>query len=131
RRLTHARPRLVLTRSPPIPNARTATAVPLQKGSAHSKNSVAASFSRLNIRQSVGYMEKKVDRPFTLFYLAIEGECDICRGRFAEPEGGDEAGIREWAQRTAAAAYRVGWRDAGDRPLCPDCISHHAHTAAE
>ena len=75
-------------------------------------------------------MEKEVHNLFTLFYLAIEAECDICHRRFAEPEGDGEAGVREWAQRTAAAAYQVGWRDVADRALCPDCISHHAHTTA-
>jgi hypothetical protein len=75
-------------------------------------------------------MEKEIHNLATLFYLAIEAECDICHRRFAEPEGDGEAGVREWAQRTAAAAYQVGWRDVADRPLCPDCISHHAHTTA-
>jgi hypothetical protein len=67
-------------------------------------------------------MEKGVHNLATLIYLAIEAECDVCHRRFAEPEGEGEAGIWEWAQRTAVAAYQAGWRDVGDSPLCPECI---------
>jgi len=75
-------------------------------------------------------MEKEIYNLATLIYLAIEAECDTCQRRFAEPGGEAEAGIWEWAQRTATAAYQGGWRDVANKPLCPDCILHHAHNAA-
>jgi hypothetical protein len=68
-------------------------------------------------------MEKEVHNLFTLFYLAIAAECNVCHRRFVEPQGDVEAGIAEWARRAAAAAYQVGWRGVGDRPLCPNCAA--------
>jgi len=75
-------------------------------------------------------MEKESHNLATLIYLAIEAECDVCHRRFAEREGEGEAGVWEWAQRTAAAAYPVGWRDVADRSHCPECISHHTLVGA-
>jgi len=69
-------------------------------------------------------MEEEVVNLSNLFYLAIEAECEICHRRFTEPEGDNEHSIGEWARRrAAAAAYHIGWRDVGGRPLCPDCVA--------
>jgi hypothetical protein len=75
-------------------------------------------------------MEKEIHNLATLIYLAIEAECDVCHKRFTEPEGETEHELWQWAQKTAATAYQSGWRDIADRPLCPECIAHHAHHAA-
>jgi hypothetical protein len=83
-----------------------------------------------DMRPDLAPMEKEIHNLATLIYLAIEAECDACHTRFAEPEGEGEAGVWEWAQRTAAAAYQAGWRDVSDRPLCPQCIPHHPHNPA-
>ena len=64
----------------------------------------------------------------TLFYLAIEADCASCFRRFAEPEGDGEAGVHDWADKTAALAFQAGWRDVDGRPICSDCISHERVT---
>jgi hypothetical protein len=75
-------------------------------------------------------MEKEVHDLATLFYLAIEAECETCHTRFTEPEGDGEAGVWAWAQTAAAAAHQAGWRDVAGTPLCSDCIRRHAHNVA-
>lgn len=66
-------------------------------------------------------MSNQVEDLADRIFLAIEIECDECKGGFSEPEGDSETEIRQWAEKTAAFANGAGWRMRGEKISCAAC----------
>jgi hypothetical protein len=72
--------------------------------------------------------KKEIHNLFTLFYLAMRPSAIFAISGSPSRRVMMRLGFGSGRRGGAAAAYQVGWRDVADKPLCPDCVSHHEHT---